>query len=225
MSSKYKPSTLLKKSLLLEHNNPCSFDTDKDFYCAYAGPSMHPTLKSGDLLKIVEYENNTPRIGDVILFVAPELNNPVVHRIISNKNGMFKTRGDNCSHIDPWEIVQKVIIGKITGAVRGKININIKGGLSGRTNAFWCRTYNLLTPKLSIGINKTFKILHAHTLFPTINFPKKRLHTIRFVTNGTQSHRLMLDAKYIGHYDRDTSSWRIIFPYRFLLKKASLPKI
>jgi hypothetical protein len=74
-------------------------------------------------------------------------------------------------------------------------------------------------------MKKTFKVLHAHTLLTTIHFPKKRLHAIRFNNSGTPLHRLMLGAKHIGHYDTTASKWQIRFPYRFLLKQTSLPKV
>ncbi len=225
MSSKEKLSKLLQQNLLLERDHPCSVDTEKDFFCAYVGPSMHPTLKEGDLLEVTTYEKHTPQVGDVILFLPPGQNNPIVHRIIQNNNGTFRTRGDNCSHVDPWDIELEMIIGRITGAVRGKWSRNVTRGLPGRFQASWCRTYNLLIPKLSMSMKTTFKTLHAHKLLNIITFPEKRLHSIRFINGGTPLHRLMLGTKHIGHYDTVASKWQIKFPYRFLFKQTSLPKV
>lgn len=210
--------------LLVEHSHLTPVATSKDFYCAYAGPSMHPTLKSGDLLKASAYDSTLPQVGDVIIFTAPGINSPVVHRIIHCKNGKYRTRGDNCSHIDPWQIEKEMIIGKITRTLRGRRIHNVQEGVSGKFHGFWYRTRNHLLPILSSHLHKAAANLQILKLHEKIITEKVHLRAIRFECNGAPTHRLMYGSKYIGCYDNTASKWQLRLPYRLMLKQSSLPK-
>ena len=71
--------------------------------------SMEPAIHRGDILFITNH-TNTPRIGDVVVYVNPDKNFPIpiVHRAMQifykdkgNKTGLFMlTKGDNNNGVD-----------------------------------------------------------------------------------------------------------------------------
>jgi signal peptidase I len=52
-------------------------------YITYSGPSMNPTLKSGDLLEVAPYSGRTIQRGDVILFYREEEDRKIVHDAVT----------------------------------------------------------------------------------------------------------------------------------------------
>ncbi len=49
----------------------------------YFGPSMIPSLRPGDELEIVAYDQQQIRKGDVIVFIPPGGDAKIVHRVVS----------------------------------------------------------------------------------------------------------------------------------------------
>jgi signal peptidase I len=76
-----------------------------------ASESMLPEIKKGDLVitkSEIEY-----KVNEIIVFHDPyEKNKFVAHRIISETDSIYQTKGDNNVVQDPWTIEQKDIIGK-----------------------------------------------------------------------------------------------------------------
>jgi len=186
---------------------------------------MHPTLKEDDLLEVVPYDKRNPRKGDVILFQANGLSRPVIHRIVAARNTRYLTRGDNCSGTDPWETTRQQIIGRITSAVRGSRTISISGGRTGTFRSYWCRFYNGLGQVSAGSLNQGLTTIMACLPQKAVPFPEKKLRVVRFQTSRTSSYRLLLGTKYIGYYDTAAAQWQIRFPFCFLIRRASLPKI
>jgi hypothetical protein len=52
------------------------------FFAAYVGPSMNPTLRAPEIMEIVPYGDRPVRVGDVVFFLPPGSDQPVVHRAI-----------------------------------------------------------------------------------------------------------------------------------------------
>lgn len=57
--------------------------------------SMVPTFSRGDMLILQGLPGDEIRIDDIVVFIPPEKNIPIVHRIIGiNEDGTFQTKGD-----------------------------------------------------------------------------------------------------------------------------------
>lgn len=120
----------------------------------YMGPSMNPTLKVGDILKVVPYQSSTIRIGDIVVFCPAGEKRPVVHRVVSIVfRGGVKTRGDNNLNIDPYVLTADGIIGRVVSVQRGSINISIHRGRRGSVYA----NLHLITKRINVII---CRILH-----------------------------------------------------------------
>jgi signal peptidase len=76
---------------------------------AVMSDSMVPTLLRGDM--IIVYGGNAT-IGDIIVFDAPNYQYPIIHRVYQLNGEKIKTKGDNNSMVDPWEIDASDIHGK-----------------------------------------------------------------------------------------------------------------
>jgi len=80
-------------------------------YAVIVGTSMEPMLHRGDLAVI--REESTYRVGDVVLYEAPELGSNVLHRIVRVQNGRFVLKGDNNDFLDSEEPTEAQIVGKL----------------------------------------------------------------------------------------------------------------
>ena len=80
-------------------------------YAVIVGTSMEPMLHRGDLAVI--REESTYRIGDVVLYEAPELGSNVLHRIVRVQNGRFVLKGDNNDFLDSEQPTEAQIVGKL----------------------------------------------------------------------------------------------------------------
>ncbi len=96
-------------------------------HCAYAGSSMSPTLCEGDLLEIVPRGERPVRTGDVILFLPPGGDQPVVHRVVRLTSQGIRTRGDSGTADDPWLLQPADILGQVVAAWRGERRRKIRG--------------------------------------------------------------------------------------------------
>jgi signal peptidase len=90
---------------------------------AVASGSMVPTLNVGDLIIVqggftVSDINATHETGDIIVFHKPY--NPdelIVHRAVGEKGDELLTKGDNNPTVDPWEVNDGDLVGKVVWIV------------------------------------------------------------------------------------------------------------
>ena len=104
-------------------------------YISYAGPSMNPILKSGDLLEVVPYNGRRIQRGDVILFFCEDEDRKVVHRVVAMHDRGVRTRGDNNGRIDPRIVSPGQVLGHVVRAQRGRRWRRIAGGWAGQWTA------------------------------------------------------------------------------------------
>ena len=107
----------------------------------YAGPSMTPALKSGDMLFIAPQRKGRVNMGDVVVFASPLKGEKVVHRVASISLRGIRTKGDNNGNVDPWVLQPAEILGRVVCVKsRGKL-IKVRGGFAGRLLIilFWIR--------------------------------------------------------------------------------------
>jgi hypothetical protein len=122
-------------------------------YISYAGPSMNPILKSGDLLEVVPYNGKTIQRGDVILFFCEDENRKVVHRVVAMNAHGVRTMGDNNGCVDPWVVSARHILGHVIRAQRGRRWRRIAGGRAGQWTARVARLMRRAQMPLPSGID------------------------------------------------------------------------
>ena len=123
------------------------------------GPSMLPTLGSGDALWVVSYDGTRTRRGDVIVFcpppgAEPEVGPHVVHRVVAVEAPGVRTRGDNNRGPDPWVLRVDDILGRVVAVRKGSKWVRVQRGLWG---AAWARTLVVL---------RSFDRVTSHVLHP-----------------------------------------------------------
>ncbi|MBR9679867.1 MAG: signal peptidase I [Candidatus Altiarchaeota archaeon] len=67
-------------------------------------------FNKGDALVIVEANNIS--VGDVVVYVNPELGYPIIHRVVNITDNGYTTKGDHNPVADPWVIQNSWIQGK-----------------------------------------------------------------------------------------------------------------
>ena len=79
----------------------------------YIGTSMFPTLKTGDILRVVPYKERTVRMEDVVVFHSLYGKTSIVHRVVSVAKECVRTKCDNNNKMDHWVLYTEDIIGKV----------------------------------------------------------------------------------------------------------------
>jgi len=106
-------------------------------FMAVSSQSMQPVLNYGDLILVRREQAENIEVGDIIAFNVPSpydsvAPSPTVHRVVEkcNENGKiyFKTRGDNNSDGDPWNVPAENLLGKYMGKVPyiGSVVLSLK---------------------------------------------------------------------------------------------------
>ena len=82
-----------------------------DTYVVVSGPSMWPTLLTGDLLVLRSAGGYA--VGEIAGYQTPQLRAPVVHQIIAANNGAYTFKGINNRFTDPSHPGTSEIIGRL----------------------------------------------------------------------------------------------------------------
>lgn len=80
---------------------------------AVKGSSMHPALRSGDVVTVTPIGTYPVPIGAIVAAEAPGGGGLVVHRVVGRSAAGFLLRGDNATHADgivPEEAVIGVVV-------------------------------------------------------------------------------------------------------------------
>ena len=77
------------------------------------GDSMHPLIRDHDYLHVEPCTE--VRKGDIVLVLAPR--GLTAHRVISHRNGVVVTRGDNAPANDD-AVPREKVLGKVTAIIR-----------------------------------------------------------------------------------------------------------
>ncbi len=81
------------------------------FFTAVASGSMVPTFYRDDLV-LMQNIDQRYNVGDIIMFIPPDLANPYTHRITGITGKGIRTKGDAISTGDWWELKKEDIIAK-----------------------------------------------------------------------------------------------------------------
>jgi len=81
----------------------------------------------------MSYDKRRIRVGDVIVFVPPDRDEKIVHRVITVGEKGIRTRRDNFRMgFDRWLLKPSDIIGRVIYAERGRRRLRVFGGLIGQ---------------------------------------------------------------------------------------------
>lgn len=193
-------------------------------YSICSGPSMFPTLKSGDGLIISEYTDSTDiKIGDVIVYPHPHKSVDVVHRVIKIKCNCAMTRGDNNNKIDPYIVKFKDITGKVTWYKRGSSEKKMLNGYLGYLRHKYLIAQKAIKPTYKKLPKKYYTVLCKIELLRSLH-PLFNLKVITIIKNGEKQYYLMHKKKTIGEKNANNSKWSIIFPYGLFIDTEKLGK-
>lgn len=189
----------------------------------HAGYSMDPTLCQLDLVEIEPYGNRPVRAGDVIIFLPPGLEEPVVHRIIRNTPGGICTRGDNNQYNDPWNIEKKDILGQVTTAWRGQKRRNIAGGGRGRLTGLLIRIKRVLDKTVSGLLGPAYRSLACSGVLRCGLFAFLKPRILVFQSGSCTNYQLLVGKRVVGRYNPSGNRWDIKRPFKLFVDESSLP--
>ena len=194
------------------------------FFAAYAGPSMHPTLREPEVMEIVPYDGRAMRVGDVALFLSPEADRPVVHRIVRATPAGMSTRGDNNSREDTFLLQPGDMKGQVVAAWRGRKRRTVAGGLQGRLTSRWLRWRRVLDHGVSHLLHPAYHALSSCGGIARLLPASFRPRVVTFQTRGRDRSRLLLGERIIGRYDDRKRVWRIQRPFRLFVDERALQR-
>lgn len=189
----------------------------------FTGNSMRPTLKTGDVLRVVSFKDRKIRIGDVVAFHRPYGRTRIVHRIVSVDKERVRTKGDNKLVIDDWILLPNEVIGRVVCAQRGKKKVTIFGGFYGRIYA------------LSLDMVKRIDLVFSTILRPFYRWFAQTgivrklfsswIHTrvSCFKYGDGMEMQLHLGRRVIGRRFPGQDQWYIQRPFKLFIDESSLP--
>lgn len=189
----------------------------------YIGSSMFPTLKPGDILKVVSYKFSHISVGDVVVFNSPYGKTPIVHRVVSINNKGIRTKGDNKIAIDDCILQPNDIIGRVAAAQRGKKEIKIINGFSGLIYA------------LNLGTGKRIDLLVSSILRPLYRWSVRtgifrklfsrwiHIQVFCFKHGDLMEMQLQLSRRIIGRRLAGQNQWHILRPFKLFIDESTLP--
>ena len=190
----------------------------------YTGPSMNPTLRAGDGLRVLPYGNKRIRPGDVVVFQDPETKRHVVHRIITIDSAGARARGDNNSRIDPWILKPEDIIGRVISVKRDNRRVTIHGGARGRITVFFVRQLKGMDLEVRRIFHPAYHMLAESGIFRKCLriFPKTRI--LSFSGPKGREYQLLMGNRIIGQRLPTNDRWKIVRPFKLFVDEADLPE-
>lgn len=193
------------------------------FFAAYVGPSMNPTLRESEIMEIVPYGNSPLRVGDVVFFLPPGTEQPVVHRVVRVTRAGISTLGDNNTREDPYLLQPKNIKGQVKAAWRGQKRREIAGGLQGRLIGRWLRWRRIPDRVISHLLRPFYHDLSRRGNIARLLPRRFRPRVVVFQVKGQDHFRLLLGQRVIGRYNERNHHWQIQRPFRLFVDERALP--
>ena len=189
----------------------------------YNGPSMNPNLKAGDQLRVVPYANRSIRVGDVVVFQAPEGNRHVIHRVVSVDSRGVRTRGDNNNKTDSWILRPEEIKGRVDSALRGAKKIPIHGGRRGMMYASALRSIKRANLTISRILHPAYHRLAESGIFRRAMPFRARSRVLCFTRPKGIEMQLHIGPWIIGRHLPGQNYWHIKRPFKLFIDEYSLP--
>ncbi len=193
------------------------------FFAAYVGPSMNPTLREPEIMEIMPYDSRPLRVGDVVFFLPPEADQPVVHRVVRVTPAGISTLGDNNTQEDAFLLQPKNIKGRVVAAWRGQKRRKIAGGLQGRLTSHWFRWRRALDRGVSPLLHPLYQALSHRRLIAWFLPAPFRPRVVVFHAKGRDQFQLLLGQRVIGRYDDQRHQWQIQRPFHLFVDGRALP--
>jgi signal peptidase I len=89
-----------------------------------SGTSMFPFIRDGDVVTVSPQEGRAPRFGDVVLRLAADGQQVLVHRVIGTNGGAYLTRGDASSLADGPAALEHVLGRVVALKRRGRVLVS-----------------------------------------------------------------------------------------------------
>ena len=185
---------------------------------------MNPTLREPELMEIMPYEDRPLRIGDVVFFIPPEFDQPVVHRIVRITPEGIATRGDNNTSEDSILLQAKHIQGRVVAAWRGQKKRKIAGGFQGRLTSRWFRWRRIIDHGVSPVLHPLYQALCKWSLIARLLPAQFRPRVVVFRVQRRDQFQLLLGDRAIGRYDDHKQQWQIQRPFHLLVDGRALPR-
>ncbi len=193
------------------------------FFATYVGPSMNPTLREPALLEVEPYGNRPVRVGDVIFYLPPASDQPVVHRVVRVTPAGLCTQGDNNVREDAYRLHPENIQGQVVAVRRGLKRRRIAGGRRGRLTGSVLRGGTSLCRSVLPVLHPLYQALSRRggiaRLLPTPFRPR----VVVFHTQKRDQYQLLLGRRVIGRYDESRQQWQIQRPFDLLVEESTLP--
>jgi hypothetical protein len=193
------------------------------FFAAYVGPSMKPTLREPETMEIMPYDDRPVRVGDVAFFLSPEVDQPVVHRVVRVTPEGISTLGDNNTQEDAYLLQPERIQGRVVAAWRGQKRRKIAGGLPGRLTSRWLRWRRALDRGASPLLHPLYQALSHRGWIARLLPTPLRPRIVVFHAKGRDRFQLLMGQRVIGRYDDQRQQWQIQRPFHLLVDGRALP--
>ncbi len=189
----------------------------------YTGPSMNPTLRTGDSLRVIPYGNSRIRVGDVVVFLSSDYERYVVHRVVSIDSQGVWTKGDNSNNIDSRVLHSDDIIGRVVSVQRNSRSVNIRRGGWSRilAPAFWARTRIDLT--ISRILHPAYHYFAQSGIFRNVISRLLKTQIFCFKRPNGIEMQLLMGQWVIGRRLPEKDKWQIRRPFRLFVDESSLP--
>jgi signal peptidase I len=191
----------------------------------YIGPSMNPTLKSGDRLCVKPCDGQKLHRGDVVVFISPEDGSRVVHRVVSLDPSGIKTQGDNNNQVDPWLLSHDQILGRVFSAKRGDRWRRVFGGKIGQLLGLVFRAIHAIDVSVSLRLRPAYNRLAMAGIFRSW-LPTKmmKIRVISFDRTAGEELQLLMGRRVIGRWLPGKTGWHIRRPFRLFVDEETLPE-
>ncbi|MHB1356038.1 MAG: S26 family signal peptidase [Anaerolineae bacterium] len=193
------------------------------FFAAFIGRSMNPTLREPEIIEILPYGTRPVRVGDVVLFLPPEADQPIVHRVVHVTSAGISTLGDNNTHEDTLVLPPKSIKGQVVAAWRGQNRRKIEGGLQGKVIGLWLHLRRVLARGVFPILHPFYQSLSHWRLIAWALPAPLRPRVFVFHARGRDQFQLLLGQCIIGKYNTQRHQWQIRLPFLLFLDDRVLP--
>ena len=192
------------------------------FFAAYVGPSMNPILREPEIMEVVPYDCRPLCVGDVVFFLSPNADQPVVHRIVRMAPEGISTLGDYNTQEDTFLLQPRHIKGQVVAAWRGRKRRQIAGGLQGRLTSRWLRCRCVLDRGGSCLLHPFYHALSRCGVIASLLPAPLRSRVVVFQAQGRDQFRLLWGQHIIGRYHEQKRQWQIQRPFRLFVDERAL---
>lgn len=183
---------------------------------------MNPTLREHALLEVLPYADRPIKVGDVIHFIPPGKDNPVVHRVVQIPLQGIRTRGDNNAFDDGWFLNRTEVTGQVVTAWYGNYRKNIYGGGLGHLYSRSLKARRTIKRILIRFLHPFYYRLSKLASIASVLPENYRPKIVVYKCNNEFQYKLMLKYHVFGIYDQQQNLWTTRPPFRALLNKYKI---